>query len=79
MEVPVVMETDGILKLFSLNPGFECTQNNSYVTVSLRFGNTTPETRCGDKIGLLASNGTECAGWKVCEVIFLHFPKSTVE
>ena len=70
VKVPVVTETDGILKLFSLNSEFECTQNNSFVIVSLHFGNTTSETTCDDKTGLLASNGTECAGWKVCEVIF---------
>ena len=66
--VSVDIETNGILKLFSLNVGPQCAHNKSFVIVSLHFGNTTSETTCDHKIGLVASNGTECAGWKVCEV-----------
>ena len=70
VKVPVNTETDGISKLFSLNVGRECAMNKSDVIVSLHFGNTTADTTCNDKIGILASNGTECGGWKVCKVIF---------
>ena len=68
VDVPVDTETGGILNLFSLNVGPECVKNKSHVIVSLHYGDTTSETTCNDKIGLLASNGTECSGSKVCEV-----------
>ena len=70
VDVPVDRETDGILKLFSLSVGPECAKNKSHVIVSLQYGNIISETTCNDNIGLLASNGTECAGSKVCEVSF---------
>ena len=77
VKVPVNTETDGISKLFSLNVGRECAINKSDVTIFLHFGNTTSEPTCNDKIGILASNGTECAGWKVCKVIFQKGPIPT--
>ena len=77
VKVQVNTETDGISKLFSLNVGRECTVNKPDVIVSLHFGNTTSETTCNDKIGILASNGTEYAGWKACKVIFQKGPIPT--
>ena len=68
VDVPVDRKIDGILKLFSLNVGPECAKNKFHVIVSLHYGDTTSDTTCNDKIGVLASNGAECAGWKVCEV-----------
>ena len=76
IDVPLHNETRGVLKLFSLQVTPECPLNNGHVIMSLFFGITTYETTCGDKIGFLASNGTLCAGWKICKVKSFKCPSN---
>ena len=83
IDVPVVSETKGAHKLFSLDVGSGCARVNlsdlhkrNATVMSLQFKTTDNGITCGEKIGYVVSDGFGCGGLTICKVSSFLRPNS---